>query len=657
MTANSSGNPRRAVLVCIALALLSVSTVASWAMKTGTVACMRPATLTFFCGIALFLGLLRSYTWARLISVLFVLALLLAGIFIEAVAHSVRHQWPLAGDWAVGFYLFCFLAIFLYLLFWWPGSRKTDYLAFGLPIVTIAGIAVFVWGFRCRVPAQQDASLHNSGIARHLMEANREMDGFADTHTHPFANMAYGGCLFWGSAFGPESDALESCEPAHRFQLFRWKRGKDNDYKGFDSYSVWPAWNNGRHQLMYESWLYRAYTGGMRLMVLHAVNNEPLCRAAEILRHSAPARSCDDPSVVRQQLETAYKMQDSIDRDNGGPGKGWFRIVKSAEEARTAVRQGRLAVVLGIEVDRPFPCQQTTCNEKQLRLGLSEYYKLGVRHFFPIHLSDSAFGGMAVYEDIFSLTNFVLRGYFTDVEECGQELYGFRLTIRWPPVRMKATCNKYGLTPLGKILIQQLMQQRMIIDIDHMSRNAISDTLQITQGADYPVIAGHTSFRDALPDWRRSEYSKTPEQLHTITAHHGLVAAGLAEVGEVKGAPRECKDTSRAWLAIYRYAVEENGGEKNAAIALSSDQSFVSLIAPRFGKDSCDGLPAPKPNQKDSQWDFNTQGMANVGMYRDFIEDLKTIQRDDAELRPLRRSAERYIQMWEKIENESSQMK
>ena len=39
-------------------------------------------------------------------------------------------------------------------------------------------------------------------------------------------------------------------------------------------------------------------------------------------------------------------------------GKGWYRIVYSPQEARTVIAAGKLAVVLGIEVDYLFNCHQ-----------------------------------------------------------------------------------------------------------------------------------------------------------------------------------------------------------------------------------------------------------------------------------------------------------
>ena len=52
-------------------------------------------------------------------------------------------------------------------------------------------------------------------------------------------------------------------------------------------------------------------------------------------------------------------------------------------------------------------------------------------------------------------------------------------------------------------------------------------------------------------------------------------------------------------------------------------------------------------------WDFNTDGMAHYGLMPDFLQDLKNIGLGSYNLSLLFRSAEDYIQMWEKTEKSS----
>jgi hypothetical protein len=48
--------------------------------------------------------------------------------------------------------------------------------------------------------------------------------------------------------------------------------------------------------------------------------------------------------------------------------------------------------------------------------------------------------------------------------------------------------------------------------------------------------------------------------------------------------------------------------------------------------------------------DFNTEGMATIGLLPDLIEDVRRDGVTDADLEPLFRSAEAYLRMWEKAE-------
>ncbi len=54
--------------------------------------------------------------------------------------------------------------------------------------------------------------------------------------------------------------------------------------------------------------------------------------------------------------------------------------------------------------------------------------------------------------------------------------------------------------------------------------------------------------------------------------------------------------------------------------------------------------------------DFNTEGLAHIGLLPDFIEDVRRDGVSDADLEPLFRSAEAYIRMWEKAERRAAEI-
>ena len=52
------------------------------------------------------------------------------------------------------------------------------------------------------------------------------------------------------------------------------------------------------------------------------VENGVLCELYPLKRNS-----CDEMESVRLQARRIRELEDYIDAQNGGPGKGWFRIV------------------------------------------------------------------------------------------------------------------------------------------------------------------------------------------------------------------------------------------------------------------------------------------------------------------------------------------
>src|SRR6266542_1669539 len=196
------------------------------------------------------------------------------------------------------------------------------------------------------------------------------MRGFADVHNHQFSYLGFGGLAFHGRAFGDIQKALPWCDfiPGTIPPVPRHGPGGTGDLVGQamamayghggsgighlvggnPQFDGWPRWDSVTHQSVYEEWLFRALTGGLRLMVVLAVNNEFLCGLVNRVL------SCNDMEATDRQLAAAKEMEAHIDKKNGGLGKGWYRIVYSPEQARRVMDAGKLAVVLGIEVDYLF---------------------------------------------------------------------------------------------------------------------------------------------------------------------------------------------------------------------------------------------------------------------------------------------------------------
>ena len=329
---------------------------------------------------------------------------------------------------------------------------------------------------------------------------------------------------------------------------------------GAPVFNGWPQSNSTIHQQVYYKWLERAWRGGMRLMVMHAVQNEALCNT-DLSQQGIDCR--DSMTPIDVQLKAARDFQTWLDSQNGGPGNGWFRIVTSPQEAQSVIQSGKLAVVLGIEMDNLFNCHRGTdqpgntipiigqdpkyggyCSQQYVADMVQKYYDMGVRQIFPIHNFENAFGNPAAWQDAITVGDRYMEGAWFETENCSSNPnntpgYGFWLdpnietiealagfgTVESPPYpcgfmanglspipfqvpppvicvansikENYSTCNAKGLTDLGKFLIQQLISHHIIIDVDHLSTRAFNDTVTIADSAGYPgIVASHVQFFD-----------------------------------------------------------------------------------------------------------------------------------------------------------------
>ncbi len=508
--------------------------------------------------------------------------------------------------------------------------------------------------------------------------------GFADLHTHQFANLAFGGKAFVGNAFGPIEVALPHCDYVGGDWL-NWVHGPGgirdllgqavamdllpgHRVGGFPEFDGWPRWDSYTHQTMYEDWLHRALQGGLKLMVMLAVNNEFACDLIE----RVPGRSCKDMEAVDLQIAAAREMERYIDAKHGGPGRGWYRIVTSSQQAREVIYAGKLAVVLGIEVDSLFNCKLGTgCTVVHVRAALKRYHDMGVRHFFPIHFNSNEYGGAGLSNPLTTARNpFMVR-------DCTAEGYEY---VHLNPIGTAATCNAEGLSGLGKSLLRELIRAKAIVDVDHMSALAFNDALTIAEQYDFPVVAGHTGFLDISRGDKRHEGNLKAEQVERIRRLGGMVAiiphqGKLEEIGTFRGGPvtveHLCGNSSETVAQAYLYAMTHMQG---GPVGIGSDfNGLAGLPGPRFGPEACPGgrqLVVPSARLQypfrvgatgqmmdrsvvgQKTFDFNEDGLAHVGMLPDLIADLEILfgGRSDL-LEPLLSSAEGYIRMWEKVEN------
>lgn len=419
--------------------------------------------------------------------------------------------------------------------------------------------------------------------------------------------------------------ALGWCHPAHGWGGYSLNPDLLHRVGGYPQFDGWPMYSTLAHQQAYIDWVRRAYEGGLRLVCCSAVNNELLAK-----KFPRDQRPHDDRSSVDRQLDAMHELVAFIDRQSGGKGKGWIQIATSSQQAREIIEASKLAVVPAVEVDslgnwRTSADLPSETDEARLaiRNELKRLYDKGVRLITPIHLTDNAFGGAAVYNRLFDALNLEITGEHYIVEDASSSGIEYRLeddragggvvgllkrllAYGWDEEQSHSShtipggqANAKGLSTHGRILIEEMMRLGMVIDIDHMSQKTAEEVLALMESVSYPVVASHAAFRDlALPASETSAVSKrASEGLQTALAVEriralGGIVAPILNPGEVKAhdarVANDCAGSSKSWAQAYLYAVEKMGGQ---GVALGSDvNGLCGLPGPRFATHAAHAL-------------------------------------------------------------------
>ena len=238
--------------------------------------------------------------------------------------------------------------------------------------------------------------------------ANGEVRGFADAHLHITADMRAGGQVIFGRSFSPfgitralgaAGDArVHGADGSLDVTGNLLRSGTPigtHDTHGWPTFAGWPVHDTITHQQTYYVWLKRMWKAGMRVVVAQTVEDEPLCRLEPRRSHS-----CDETHVIKLEIKRLKKLEDYVDAQSGGPGRGWFRIVRNPSQAQRVIKRGKLAVLIGIESSNLLGCSEfegePQCTRADIDRGIRDYKRLGVRTMFVAHWVDNAFSGAAL---------------------------------------------------------------------------------------------------------------------------------------------------------------------------------------------------------------------------------------------------------------------
>ncbi|MDO9451609.1 MAG: hypothetical protein Q7J29_01985 [Stagnimonas sp.] len=519
---------------------------------------------------------------------------------------------------------------------------------------------------------------------------SQDVFGYVDAHAHMTAYEFIGGRVNYGDPFHKFGidHALDDCIVNHGpmgllgvVETITSGFNPSHETKGWPSYNFWPRHNSLQHHQTYYKWLERSYLGGLRLMVNHFTGNEILCQL-----NPQKQNDCDFEENWRLQLLRLHEMQDYIDAQNGGPGKGWMKLVTTPADARAAIADGKLAIVLGIEISKLFNCgeflDRPECTREQLVERLDAAYSLGVRHIFPIHKFDNAFGGVVPDEGLGNGTiiyvgNLAETGHMLEFEECPESYANdsaslpnavnplgiidqLMLQLHYVngqlsqvvpipplvPAPEHGLCNKRGITDMGQFLVEELMRRRMFIEVDHSGQAVVDRILEVAEGNGYPgVISSH--------DWLYSE-----ALLDRLLGNGGSISRFADARGNwvdrlLKAGQRPVTDKTRRVAGTIASGM---ASDVNGIASLPGNNGAVDT--PLYPFTSVDGrVRFERQVTGDHSFDlYDGRGVAHYGMYPDQIADMQrfTDERTPAEvdgaLRSLFSSAEAYLRLWEATE-------
>ena len=506
----------------------------------------------------------------------------------------------------------------------------------------------------------------------------QEVRGYVDAHTHGMAFEFLGGQAHCGRPWHPYgvTYALKDCADhtatgGYGAALETVLSGRPgHDPVGWPTFKDWPAPDSLTHEGTYYKWMERSWRGGQRLFVNLLVENNQLCTLYPLKRNS-----CDDMDSVRLQAKDMFKFQDYIDAQFGGPGRGFYRIVRSPWEARRVINQGKMAVVMGIETSVPFGCtfkavagtDRPACTAADIDRQLSEMHRLGVRQMELVNKFDNALGGVAGDEGSTGVAvnsaNFAETGTFWDMKHCepadGES--SDRTQLAFPEISAEQQdalfgaigqlfggplpavpiyprplhCNSRGLTSLGAATVRGLAKRHMMFDPDHLSVEARKAALTQIEQMRYPgVLSSHS--------W------STPDSYPRIYKAGGFVAPYAGDsTGFVEKWRRHLGWADPRYYFGFGFGADINGlgaqgDPRGAGVANKVTYPIRGL----------NGVRIKKQRAGSRVYDINVDGVAQYGLYPDWIEDLRKVGGRDgtAIVDDMSRGAEAYLQMWERAE-------
>jgi len=472
----------------------------------------------------------------------------------------------------------------------------------------------------------------------------------------------------------------------------------DHEHAGYPDFRFWPHQTSILHQQMWWEWIRRAYEGGLRVMVALTVNSEML---AEILNGDGPY---DDKSVADTQIDEMVRF---VNEKNHG---GFMEIARSADEVREIVSRDKLAIVLGMEVDKlgNFGKPGVATNEAAVRAEIRRLYGKGIRYAFPIHLIDNSFGGTAVYSMLFNFANrrangsmfhvttsadpyvkysaaltsgplgfengLILgaRGFLEGLGQLPAPCFNDAIKCQPFPPGVVRCCGSYQnilniVSPSPELDLYKFIRPGHVnaMGLTRLGEVAINEMMKLGMLIDIDHMSERSMTRaieiaELVPGkyplvmgHNKVRPSEGKERDAPGTLVQRLAAlGGMFGVGTADATAREfIGHYQQVWTAMKRRGVaigtDADGFEKLPRSEKSKDRSTSDSFYTMFTRDT--GLARQVTGNR--TWDYVLDGgVTHYGLLPEFLYDVKSSGSGNAVMQNLLTSAEDFAQMWKRCE-------
>ncbi len=500
-----------------------------------------------------------------------------------------------------------------------------------------------------------DSEINAEGAPFTGTDSEGQVKGWIDSHAHVNSNEGFGRRLICGAPFAPGgiADALKDCPdhyPKGNLALFE-NLTSDPDWThdpvGWPTFKDWPKTTSMSHQAGYYAWIERSWRSGQRVLVNDLVSNGVICSLPILPKETG----CNEMDAIRREAVKNREMEAYIDEIYGGPGKGFYRIVTTPQQATEVIEQGKLAVVLGVETSEPFGCKQILgvpqCSKADIDRGLDEFKTMGVSSMFLCHKFDNALCGVRFdggqQGSIINAGQFISTGTWWRTEKCSTAMSDNPIGNAHaepvdemlpegtdvPVYTNNNKCNVRGMTTLGEYTLQGMIERNMMVELDHMSVKSAHRALEVLEAAGYPGALTSHSWSDR----------KFTERIYRLG---GFRTAYPGEPDGFLGEWRAQADLRARYGKAYGFGLDYNGiGSHPGPLGPDSPNK---VDYPYTAIDGSTVMARQVTGQR--TWDINTDGAAHYGLVPDMIQQLQKAGGGQELVDDLMGGAQSYLDTW-----------